>query len=111
MFRGGAVKYRGSKWKQIAEAVRLRDNYTCRRCGVQDVEKGKSWPVDHVMPFREFESQEAANQPENLVLLCPPCHAIKTTMIEQAYLKGDRILMSQYLKSIALTSPREPVSP
>lgn len=107
MFRGGAVKYRGSEWTAIAKAVRLRDNYRCRRCGTHDEEKGKSWPVDHVWPFREFASREAANQLENLVLLCFSCHAWKTTVAEQRYLKGDLIEMNQYLRSIALTYPQE----
>lgn len=63
--------YRGRGWlKQRAKAVE-RDNETCQDCSKY---VGKSIPVHHIRPFREFETAAEANRLENLVCLCQPCH-------------------------------------
>ena len=69
---GGPSTYRGRNWKQARQATIQRDGGACRICGAVI---GKSIPVHHIRPFREFETAKAANQLSNLVCVCQPCHA------------------------------------
>jgi 5-methylcytosine-specific restriction endonuclease McrA len=62
--------YRGG-WEKIAQEIRNRDG-SCRRCGV-DYEN--TLQVHHIIPVREFETHEKAHNTNNLVALCPTCHA------------------------------------
>jgi DEAD/DEAH box helicase domain-containing protein len=64
----------GPDWPAIREAVRQRDQYRCRNCGLP--ENGKSHHVHHLVPFKAFSSVTEANQINNLVTLCPACHRI-----------------------------------
>lgn len=70
-YLGGYDGYRGRSWlKQRAIAV-ARDNGTCQDCGRI---MGKSIPVHHIKPYREFATAEEANVLENLICLCQSCH-------------------------------------
>lgn len=51
----------------VKAAVRARDRYTCRLCG----KTGGELQVHHIMP----RSEGGTDIPENLVTLCPKCHA------------------------------------
>lgn len=62
----------GPGWKALREAIRSRDGFRCRVCGAP--EETRQHDVHHRIPFRAFPSTEQANQPENLVTLCPSCH-------------------------------------
>ena len=42
-----------------------------------------------------------------MVTLCMRCHAIKTTVIERKWLRGDAMGMAQYREALALPSARE----
>jgi len=56
--------------------------------------------VDHVIPYRTFESPSEANQQDNLVALCSSCHS-KKTRAERLWLKGDVLDMWRYQTSVA----------
>ncbi len=62
----------GPQWKHLSATIRERDGYRCVSCGAK--ENGKAWDVHHKVPFRKFSSAQAANDPANLVTLCPRCH-------------------------------------
>lgn len=64
----------GPGWAQIRDAIRKRDQFTCQVCG--KIENGQPHHVHHKIPFKQFVNQEAANQPDNLITLCPQCHRI-----------------------------------
>ena len=66
--------YYGPDWKKISEKIKKRDNFTCQYCH-------KSQPkhklhVHHKIPFKKFSNLEKANNPNNLVTLCPQCHRL-----------------------------------
>lgn len=66
--------HRGRGWTQIAEKIRKRDGYRCRRCGITQEEYGQKLHVHHVVPFSNFATAREANRPDNLTTLCRPCH-------------------------------------
>lgn len=62
--------YRGG-WGKIADKIRDRDT-VCRRCGI---DPEQTLQVHHIVPVREFETHKKAHDSNNLVALCPTCHA------------------------------------
>ncbi len=70
----GRKKYYGSNWISQRKRTRKRDEYTCQRCGITEKEYGHELSVHHKTPFVYFETYLEANQLENLVSLCEPCH-------------------------------------
>jgi DEAD/DEAH box helicase domain-containing protein len=62
----------GPNWQKRRDQVRARDGYRCQNCGAP--ENGRAHEVHHKTPFRAFASSEQANQPDNLITLCPNCH-------------------------------------
>ena len=101
-YRGAMDPNRGKGWARLAKAIRERDNHTCQRCGVVHVAGQKAFHVDHIQPWRTFTDKLKANEPTNLATLCMRCHAIKTTIYEKRWLKGDVLGMQQYRKAIQL---------
>lgn len=101
-FRGDHDPNRGSQWVRLAESIRKRDGYVCQRCTKTQVENKQKLSVDHILPWRAFDDKTEANQPSNLVSLCRSCHTKKTWIAEQAWLRGDRIAMEQYKRSVTL---------
>lgn len=88
---GGRTSDRGSDWPETSEAARRRDKYTCQVCGKAQTRPKLS--VDHIVPFRLTN----ANEPINLISLCPyPCHSRKTNA-ESKLLKGDVLGFKQRL--------------
>lgn len=65
-WKGGGLAYAKKKAKQ-------RDNYTCQKCGFRE---DAIMQVDHIKPKKLFP--EFRILLENLVTLCPNCHARKT---------------------------------
>ena len=57
----------------IRKKVLIRDNFTCRDCGLRDE---IIMDVDHDKPKRAF--RELIRKIENLITLCPNCHKRKT---------------------------------
>ncbi len=62
----------GADWDALRAQVRARDRFRCQGCGLP--ENGKPHHVHHKVPFRAFPTRERANDPANLVTLCPTCH-------------------------------------
>jgi len=71
---GGHDSYRGPNWHKQAKKTRKRDGYICQSCGLSQEGAGRKLDVHHIMPFREFENYQDANQLENLITLCQYCH-------------------------------------
>lgn len=70
----------GPNWQQARRVVLARDGHRCRMCGAEAA-PGQGLHVHHIRPFREFgyipglnEQYLEANQPNNLITLCPSCH-------------------------------------
>lgn len=64
----------GENWRQCRLEVRQRDGYKCRVCSIPESDYGMELAVHHIKPFREFNTPDEANVPENLVSLCQSCH-------------------------------------
>jgi 5-methylcytosine-specific restriction endonuclease McrA len=99
-WRGGSDPNRGHGWRKRAEEARKRDGYRCRRCGKTQAENGQKLSVDHIRPWREFESADEANALENLASLCRGCHSWKTNTLEKRWLKGDGLALAEYRRWI-----------
>ncbi|MBK8904133.1 MAG: DEAD/DEAH box helicase [Anaerolineaceae bacterium] len=70
----------GPNWQQQRQIVLARDGHRCRNCGAE-AKSGQGLHVHHIRPFRDFnyipgqnDHYLQANQPENLITLCPSCH-------------------------------------
>lgn len=68
---GGPKTYRGRGWRDARMVIVERQRGCCADCGRH---VGKSLPVHHIRPFRDFVSAEEANAPRNLIGLCQSCH-------------------------------------
>ena len=75
LWSGGQISNYGRGWKAVKRAARLRDNYTCRRCGITERPGQPRLQVHHVIPFREFKDSRIANRLDNLICYCGKCHA------------------------------------
>ena len=91
----------GPEWSKIRDRIRARDGYRCQVCGLVEsdmrsarqpgdvvsperdlagTKPARQHDVHHKIPFRRFRDEggrilrERANQPDNLVTLCPECH-------------------------------------
>jgi 5-methylcytosine-specific restriction endonuclease McrA len=75
-WKGGTDRswYTGS-WARIRKEARERDNHACRLCGKTKAEIGREPDVHHIDPVRTFEDSEDAHRLDNVVCLCPGCHA------------------------------------
>lgn len=62
----------GKDWPKLRQTIRERDNFRCASCS--QPEEDKAFEVHHIIPFRKFLNAEAANDPGNLITLCPRCH-------------------------------------
>lgn len=96
----GRDGYRGANWRRVAAAVRERDGFACRNCGEAWTEGSKAFPVDHIRPWREFGTVDEANDPVNLVTLCPSCHSRKTHTFERMALSGDRVSLNWWREAL-----------
>ena len=84
---GGPATYRGRGWINARKVAVTRDGGTCQGCGKHI---GDSIPVHHICPFREFQTADQANRPDNLICLCQPCHMkAETTQVAAPLVAGD----------------------
>lgn len=95
---------RSFPWRKLAASIRIRDNQTCRLCGVVWVTGQRAFPVDHIVPRRSFETRVEADDPENLATLCAACHASKTFGAERRWLKGDALDLVRYQRQVRETA-------
>jgi len=70
-WNSGSLRY-GPEWDTLRKSILTRDEYRCRVCGKRQEET--QLHIHHQQPLRSFHSRQEANQPENLVTLCPRCH-------------------------------------
>ena len=63
--------YRKDAWRGMRDYIYQRDGARCREC--KKFTYGKSAHVHHVIPISEDPSLKLDE--ENLILLCPKCHA------------------------------------
>lgn len=79
-YRGGAASYYGPNWQSQSRKARERDQHTCQDCGVRQY--NPRLDVHHLRGRRFFGTDyEAANQLDNLISLCKPCHIIRERVI------------------------------
>lgn len=71
----------GPNWQRQRDAARARDGYRCVVCGVPEP-PDRQHHVHHRIPFRAFgyrpgenDAYLQANALENLITVCPTCHA------------------------------------
>lgn len=102
LWRGEKDPNRGPEWRRLAEQIRKRDKFCCRRCGKSEAENAQKLSVDHVVPWRAFEDKAAANDPGNLVALCRSCHQKKTITAERQWLRGDVLGLAAYRRQVGL---------
>lgn len=78
-WKGGHDEYYGAGWEKQRQKCLERDDYECRACGMTQEEHrdefGTGLNVHHIVPHREFEDNEAANDLGNLVTACRSCHS------------------------------------
>lgn len=76
-WKGGSKAYHGS-WQRQRTKTKERDGYSCRACGMSSEEHkdeyGKDLEVHHIVPYRQFDDPEKANELDNLVTACQDCH-------------------------------------
>ncbi len=65
--------WKGGNIKSTVKMVKERDDYTCKKCGFRD---DPIMVVDHINP--RFIRPDLELHPDNLMTLCPNCHARKT---------------------------------
>jgi DEAD/DEAH box helicase domain-containing protein len=110
----------GPEWPAQRDAVRARDGYRCRACGALEL-PGRQHDVHHRIPFRAFladpslrpglaagDAWKAANQPENLVTLCPSCHRRAEAGVRgHSGLEGAANLISGVAPLLLMCDPRD----
>ena len=62
----------GPEWNTIRKSIIERDHHECTLCHTQG--SVSLLHVHHIQPFRSFTDKRKANDPANLVTLCPDCH-------------------------------------
>ena len=67
----------GRPWRRKRAAILVRDNYTCRVCGLIT----KDLEVDHIVNV----AQGGTDDDENLQAICIPCHKAKTARESSAH--------------------------
>lgn len=67
----------GRPWRRKRAAILVRDNYTCRVCGLIT----KDLEVDHIVNV----AQGGTDDDENLQAICIPCHKVKTARESSAH--------------------------
>ncbi|UZE12777.1 HNH endonuclease [Pseudomonas sp. B21-053] len=60
----------GRPWRRRRAAILLRDQYTCKVCGVTT----NQLEVDHIVNL----AQGGSDNDDNLQAMCTPCHKAKT---------------------------------
>jgi DEAD/DEAH box helicase domain-containing protein len=70
----------GRDWPRLAAAIRKRDGNRCQHCGLPETDTAHD--VHHIVPLRKFSSLQEANDPSNLITLCPRCHRKAETAVQ-----------------------------
>jgi len=119
----------GPNWETQRKAVLERDGFRCRECGAPPPNPppsatspmgegkggGEGLHVHHLRPFREFgyvrgenENYLQANDLDNLIAVCPSCHAkIETATRTKSALSGLAHAMSNLAPLHLMCDPRD----
>lgn len=84
--------YQSSRWKRLAERIRVRDLYSCQVCGNQGS------IVDHIVMRRADESR--AMDASNLWVLCRICHNKKSALEKASHEKLTQITKDDWIKML-----------
>lgn len=90
-WQGGDIDYYGPNWRDARRETRKRDNYKCQDCGITEEEYGQELSVHHIKRFRDCVDYKEANQLNNLVSVCEPCHRIRHSKDYTEVLVDDRV--------------------
>lgn len=63
----------GHDWKKVRAAVFIRDNFTCKECGITNT----LFHAHHIVPFVLTKN----NSLTNLITLCAKCHRLEEIRI------------------------------
>lgn len=88
----GAEFYQSSRWKRLAETIRVRDVYSCQVCGNQGS------IVDHIVMRRADESR--AMDADNLWTLCRICHNKKSALEKASHEKLTQITKAEWIEML-----------
>lgn len=64
----------GPNWLFQRKQARKRDKYVCQKCGIHENDYGMQLSIHHIKPFVLCENYIEANQLQNLISVCEPCH-------------------------------------
>jgi len=70
----------------------LKRKGTCTSCS-QKIDAGKAWDIDHILPL----SLGGTNEPNNLQILCKPCHRSKTSQSDIPRIAKTKRLKARHL--------------
>lgn len=73
-WKGGKSHHYIGNFFTARKECRKRDNYTCQLCGITEEKYGQQLSVHHIKNYRTFVDKIEANQLDNLICLCEPCH-------------------------------------
>ncbi len=69
-----AKVYDSKEWKKAVKIIWKRDNATCKKCGLhKNTPQGRKIDFD-IHHIESFSVEKLRCFPDNLVLLCEPCH-------------------------------------
>ena len=80
-------KWKGGKLNWAKKQTKVRDDYTCQVCGLREPE---IMEADHIKP--RALSPELISSLENMITLCPNCHARKTIRDKRQILESKHSL-------------------
>ena len=70
----------------------LKRKGTCTSC-YQKIDAGKAWDIDHIIPL----GLGGTNEPNNLQILCKPCHQSKTSQSDIPRIAKTKRLKASHL--------------
>lgn len=92
-YKNGNYQGRGQDWYKNRDLVRKRDNHTCKICN-----KENSNVVHHIIPYKICNHNEI----NNLITLCPNCHAKVHGHMKSNNIINDSTESINYLKTILI---------
>ena len=104
----------GPDWPKQRNAARARDQFKCVVCGKLETPE-RQHDVHHRVPFRKFgyvpgenDCYRRANQLENLMTVCPDCHArVETADRDSSALDGLAYLLGNIAPLFVMCDPAD----
>lgn len=102
----GDVNQYGPDWARTRKCILQRDGYKCVLCGAPGNESNLH--IHHKTPFRTFNNKVEANQPWNLITLCPSCHRRAELVVRtRSGLSGLRYVMLNLAPLFVMCDPTD----